>query len=1553
MASKVNVKFVAILSVSLVVFAAIVGAAGFMLVFKSGAEHAQIGDKFAEQGQWDQARRSFAKAVNKEPTTPEYLSKWADAIEHVTPTSETEYRDLLLNDLYSAYSQLSAVMPGDVDAQQQMLDFSLTQFQFSQPTPERAMSLVDRATTIIERFEVSPPAEDAWKSLYRYRGIPLASAMNTGNSLEEPLRTQARTDLESALLGDPGDQDAAIALAWWHAADAAVEEAAGQTDAALLAMEQGIEVLETFLAGHPDSPAAMLELVIRRNQIDIIAATRGMLGDDASRLQRERQREMAVGLPAVADVLAVVDPQTVRANTLMMFSRVEQLADPEARLAQSSLAASHLTDTTPANAEMLLTAANIEERRGQIPAAQTLYDRLATLENQPISMAGFLQLNLRRDAMYHRARLRLEGLLNDPEAAEREATLTEATTNRQEFAQQVSEEDPRLQMLDGLLAQANDDLTTANEAYRQYNEQMLLSDPAGLWRQTQTALQLDQQTIAESLLTRMLELQPGNLSATYALAELYYQQGERETLSLRLFESIATADPDNELVQSRIRQLRATLDPENASNDPVLATRAQGQRLRNGTSEEPGNLEAAVEFLRGRVTDLAYAEPIAIDLIQNYLDLARIDDARQVAQDAVAANPDSEQLKRFASALNSESVAETLISLVNQSDRSDIDKAITKYRVFMGENDAEAALEQIELATSIDPEYPVLVDLRFDNAIGTNDLVLADELAAVAARLDLDKSNGDLYRARVLSVRGEHAEAVSVLERVIAEGKKFQMAFRLLAGEQSQMGRLDDAIATLEEALTYNENESPTQLQYIRILAAAGRRGDALVVARDWQNVKRPAAYITEAWLELESMVGDLAGRSAAIVRRESIRSLKPENVQNNAALAELYILTRQFSDAQPLIAELYQADLGLPVVMLDMRWHADQGRFLLDRDPDDSVPAEPVDGLAEAQRIFQDYLLERDEEDLNADTFLLYARFMIARDQIELALPAIERARGMQEPGVLDADRLLGDLYYARGRFVEAAEVFNLLLSAGDDTEDQAYRKRLVESLIRVNRYADALVELDQIQDADLTVMLQRAEIYFGLDRAGEARQMLDQAVQGYPDNPLVYVRRAEANVGNEALAGDVLADLQAALRIDPKNWRALRLRGIIEWDRGDRSRAIDDIRAAVAANPTLAQLLFGLMNELIMAGEDGQAADIADDTIAALPDDTQLMLNCARVFANHELWARATSYTEQAWEQSKDPQVGVLLVDSYVRLDPPRVADAESVYNELVELVPDAATSMLMLSTEATVRHVQGRENSTARALTQALSQISDNPGEVLTWSQNVNRVYRNEPAEAAAMMKQIGSDANLEIPDTIRGWLEFVTAQQLVKLPETVDEGIVLLRGLRSKPDASPLAQLAYRIEGTALYSREDFEAARTVWGEGLARFPEDWEMLNNLAYLLGTELDLASEALPLAERAMQISNSQLSSFDTLAMVYTKLGRFEEAASTLQGATEITSSPAERVTVMIAKIRLYLAQSQIQQARKTSTEARAVVFGSVGLAEMAASLDELDAQIDSASP
>lgn len=81
MASRVNIKLVVALIIGLVA----VGGGGMYLYFgvlnKSAADNAAEGDKAMAAGDYGLARRMYARAVNKEPTSVVWLTKWGEAIE--------------------------------------------------------------------------------------------------------------------------------------------------------------------------------------------------------------------------------------------------------------------------------------------------------------------------------------------------------------------------------------------------------------------------------------------------------------------------------------------------------------------------------------------------------------------------------------------------------------------------------------------------------------------------------------------------------------------------------------------------------------------------------------------------------------------------------------------------------------------------------------------------------------------------------------------------------------------------------------------------------------------------------------------------------------------------------------------------------------------------------------------------------------------------------------------------------------------------------------------------------------------------------------------------------------------------------------------------------------------------------------------------------------------------------------------------------------------------------------------------------------------------------
>ena len=97
MASRVNVKFVVILSTVLVLVAAGTGFLAYKVVFKSAADLAAAGDAKMASGEIRAAELLYSKAVNKDPYNSELLLKWENALEQWTPETDRELQNEFRN----------------------------------------------------------------------------------------------------------------------------------------------------------------------------------------------------------------------------------------------------------------------------------------------------------------------------------------------------------------------------------------------------------------------------------------------------------------------------------------------------------------------------------------------------------------------------------------------------------------------------------------------------------------------------------------------------------------------------------------------------------------------------------------------------------------------------------------------------------------------------------------------------------------------------------------------------------------------------------------------------------------------------------------------------------------------------------------------------------------------------------------------------------------------------------------------------------------------------------------------------------------------------------------------------------------------------------------------------------------------------------------------------------------------------------------------------------------------------------------------------------------
>ncbi|MCA9307018.1 MAG: hypothetical protein KDA16_10815, partial [Phycisphaerales bacterium] len=90
MAAQVNKKFVIILSavIATLVFAAVI--AGGLALKNNGGRHATRGEKLIAEGNFEEAYKAYARAVNKDQTNVEWLTAYRDLALKTKPNTREE-----------------------------------------------------------------------------------------------------------------------------------------------------------------------------------------------------------------------------------------------------------------------------------------------------------------------------------------------------------------------------------------------------------------------------------------------------------------------------------------------------------------------------------------------------------------------------------------------------------------------------------------------------------------------------------------------------------------------------------------------------------------------------------------------------------------------------------------------------------------------------------------------------------------------------------------------------------------------------------------------------------------------------------------------------------------------------------------------------------------------------------------------------------------------------------------------------------------------------------------------------------------------------------------------------------------------------------------------------------------------------------------------------------------------------------------------------------------------------------------------------------------------
>ncbi|TVQ63926.1 MAG: tetratricopeptide repeat protein [Phycisphaerales bacterium] len=1498
MATKVNTKFVIVLSASLVITAGVVAGLAWMVLSKSGEDFVRQGDRLVQEGDPREAARMYARAVSRDRTNTAWIEKWRDALLASTPETDAEYqRDYSTHYVSMILSQLAALRQTDPQAQHDLLSEHYRRLRMSNPEGRTWGEFVDMTDQALLYLDASDPDT---RRLRRYRGLALLHQSRT-LTLSQDQERRLEEDLRVAIEADPQDMESRLGLVDWAAGRASREFTAGRREESARLWNNADEQCVRLIEEHPGDPRPMLRRLemhlVRVQQTAIDAAERRRAASTIEPMARE-----------VIDAALSFDPMLIDLRFLERFGRViSQIAPADAAEHMLRLT-TRIAEARPDDSSVLLLQAVAMAQSGRSAEAIDAFERVGNMPDKPVSFEGMMLRRHRVEAMRRRAEQAL-AMWERAQPAERSRSLERARTYRDDLAERVGEDDLSLLRVDALLAYAEGRFREAVRLFSDLNSATGGSDVEILFFLANSLEREGSLGAALQQYERIVSLNPANVMARMSAANLEMSRRDFNSAQRWLRDAL-NADPDNQQVRERLAAVDALLadDVESVSQDPVIAALQTSRRLRTGDTIDLAGAARVIDDALQRAPDdvRLVLERVAIDAQGGRRDAAIVR-----VNEALARTPDDDALRNAKMRLEIEDPVELQLAMIDASGLSPIDKLIRRAVVFATAGREDAAAGALREAAALEPDNPGVIEMRFARALDTRDFSTAREMASKAAARNLDQLGGLLYQGRLELAEERYESAVATFDRAVQQLEYNPIAWRLLAEAQMSVGRVNAALDSYRRAFEIRPDDPQILRPYLAALASVGREAEGLELTRRAVNLNQADLAILEAWLRLEERHGD---SDEALLVRERRFSADPANTENNIALVRLLLSKRDWPGAKRVLDAMpTEGSAGMLTAVLEARWHALQG------------------DLDAGRRRIDRQIATLDGEEAGRG-YLALVDFLIENGRDQEARIALEEARRLQSSEFMEADRRMGDLYFGRNEFEEAIEAYTRVIDAGADT-DNIVAKRTAEALLRLERWDDVerkVRGIEQRSARDLQTVLLLAEASRGKGDMRAARRFADEAVALAPTDPMSFVRRAQFNIDDETQFGAVMQDLEQALRLRPSLVQARQLRAEVYRRQGRSSDAIAELRASVEQLPGDDALRMLLVRELMNANRMEDARVAAANAAAARAESEPMWHRQAGdVFVATGDPRGAVTHYRRMYDRDPSTESLVLLVTAMLDATPTQATQARQAL-DAHRFGDEPFEQLVMHALRARQRAAAGEQEPSQRAMREAWAIARETPQGTRYWFEQAVRVFGTNPMEIIAFIE------TMERREALNATARVQVARMLASDRERWSESLQLMSGLERQTDDAQTVLDMFRLRGQIYYFQNRYQDAADAYRAGLQISPDDAELNNNLAYTMATNLDDAAGALPYAQRAAQRDPQNPNILDTLGWIYHQVGDRQRADTTLTRALSLARTPAQQIAANVHLAHVRMESGDRTSAREHYRAARRIAENQPQLAE-----------------
>lgn len=1512
MASRVNMKFVVWLSAGLVCLATAVAIVSYVALSRSGEDSMRAGDEALAKNDIAKAVSFYSRAVNKDQRNTEYLTKWITALEKFIPTPRQAYEDTYKQQYIVALRGMCDADRKNPAPFRKYLDLNYDTVQKFGGNLRSWEDFILDYEDMTKRYAGDEKGKDG---LRRYRGLARFGVLMASPDVSNETVDGGLADLLAAIAVDPNDAESVIKASAFESVKAKRLRDRGDAAAADQLTASARQRLEAFArTDAPLAPRAMLEVL--RQDIAEKSRTAKDQGDVVNVIKTFSDR-----IQAAVDRIKAQPPEQTDAVSANMAATFAIFALPNGPAVATELL-EHVKKGHATDPIFLLAWARSDLSRGETANASRLAKEVAALPDRPMSVDGRFMFAFRAKGVELQSDAAFLSWEKATDAATREQIVKEIKAIREDLASKVGETSSEVLAVDARLALISGDKAGARSLVTRYNDLTQASPNVQMiMLEGQLLLEAGSRGAAKQRFERVLTLDKTNARALLGMAQIH-RADNNYIEAARFYEMAAQVMPDNAALRLEANNMTDLARSSVDIKDPVLRCLKQAQDQTTGVGAD---VNAAATTLRECLKTNPGELRLSLGLVRVLAAQQKRDEALQVLNAALLKNPDDKSLLSFKKALETTDPYAYTMGVIDQApNMSEVQKSLLRFDLCrrLGPERAAEAQQHLKNAVDLAPEDPDVVEVLFTLAVNELNMPEIDRLAALAERLNLDKVNGLLYKARkeiaqaMKETQGGDSkraaqkvvDAGGTLRSVVEKDKLNLVGWRLLGLVYSDQGRHQEAVDALAKAVEIKPDDLASINSYLRALVAAGRMNDALAFARKSETFGAGDPAFVDMLITLESVAPGGNVEKAITARQRQAERLDPKSPQgigNKQQLASLLINADRLADAGKVIDELYAAN------------------------PDDLNTIEILAGLKGRQgdipgaiELYNASLNKIPEDKRTVMPYINAARLLLQLSQPDAAIGMLEKGRPYQDKKFMLIDREVGDVNFGLSRMDKAAAAYQTVLDAGVEDFEMAVHKRILEAYLAQRKLAEFDAFLAKIPPAkqDATILLLAAEAAAAANDREKARRLYDQVITAAPKSVIGFIKRARFNWDDPTRDKDVEADLEQARRVDPNDIRAtvLRSKRFRETRRDDL--AIQELKNGVALDPTNEQLRLALVQTYNELGRFQEAALALDDAVQATQGALQWRARAAEAWTRIGKFDRAAEHWAAVWKDRKTTEVGGALADNLLRSGTPGDINAAASVLSAPEIAGDNSLSMRML--RARLKAKRGLTVEAATDIATILREMdTNNRGMVGGFMSDLSAMYARPSDLLAALDK-------LESGGPFTGYMALQAATIRLRTDETRPKAVSALEALVGNAQDPRLKAAAYAALGTLAYQDGQWESARQNFQKGLELDPGNVELANNMAYVLGVKLGKGAEALPYAQKAVAAAPSSSGFRDTLGAVYLVMGDNQKAAQELTAALATALNDTERLPVYIHLGTARLGLNDKVEARRNANEARQLI-------------------------